>query len=108
MKRRPEVNKWGSEKIRNIVASPRMPNPEDPSRLDIDVDKTRLSRLAVPADDVGRAEARPESEACWKRLQDVGEVRCTAGCPGCNKALPNKPRRGRNKECRERIKTQVH
>ena len=79
MKRRPEVNKWGAGKIRNIVASPRMPNPEGPSRLDIVVDKTRLSRLAVPADDVGRAEARPESEACWKRLQDVGEVRLHRG-----------------------------
>ena len=62
VKRRPEVNKWDAEKIRNIVASPRMPNPEDPSRPDFDIDKTRLPRPAVPAEDVGRAQARLVSE----------------------------------------------
>ena len=62
VRRRPEVNKWDAEKIRNIVASPRMPNPEDPSRPDFDIDRTRLRRPAVPVEDVGRAQARPVSE----------------------------------------------
>ena len=63
VRRRPEVNKWNAEKIRNIVASPRMPNPEDPSRPDFDIDRTRLPRPAVPAEDVSRGRARPASES---------------------------------------------
>ena len=53
--RRPEVNKWDAESIRSNVASPRVPNPEGPSRPDFDIDKTRLPRPAVPPEDVGRA-----------------------------------------------------
>ena len=32
----------------------------------------------------------------------------TVGCPGCNAALSNPPRREHNKECRERIEAQMH
>ena len=112
VKRRPEVNKWDAEKIRNIVASPRMPNPEDPSRPDFDIDKTRLPRLAVPAEDVGRAQGRPVSELLrrdfriTKRMLERYDY--TAGCPGYNAALSNKPRMEHNKECRERIEAQMH
>ena len=105
VRRRPEVNKWDAEKMRNIVASPRMPNPEDPSRPDFDIDRTRLPRPVVPAEDVGRAQARPISEPVRR---DIGITKrvlerydYTAGCPGCNAALSNKPRREHNKECRE-------
>ena len=54
VRRRPEVNKWDAEKIRNIAASPRMLNPEDPSRPDFDIDKTRLPMPAVPAEELKR------------------------------------------------------
>ena len=94
MKRRPEVNKWDAEKIRNIVASP--PNPEDPSKPDF----------------VGRAQARPVSEPVRRDFQITKRVLerydNTVGCPGCNAALSNKPRREHNKECRERIEAQMH
>ena len=112
VRRRPEVNKWDAEKIRNIVASPRMPNPEDPSRPDFDIDRERLPRPAVPAEDVGRARARPVSEPVRRDFRIKKRVLerydYTAGCPGFNAALSNKPRREHNKECRERIEAQMH
>ena len=112
VKRRPEVNKWDAEKIRNIVASPRIPNPEDPSRPDFDIDETRLPSLAVLAEDVGSAQGRLVSEllrrdfGITKRMLERYDY--TAECLGCNAALSNKPRREHNKECRERIEAQMH
>ena len=61
VKRRPEVNKWDAEKIRNIVASPRMP----------------------PAEDVCRAQARPVSEPVKRDFRITKWVLdYTAGCLG--------------------------
>ena len=71
-----------------------------------------MPRPAVPAEDVGRAQARPVSEPVRRDFRITKRVLerydYTAGCPGCNAALSNKPRREHNKECRELIEAQMH
>ena len=64
------MNRWDADKIRIIVASPRMPSLEDPSRPDFDVDTTRLPRLAVPAEDVGIAASLLEETSGSRRDKD--------------------------------------
>ena len=103
IKRRPESSKWDAKKIRNIEASPMMPNPEGPSRPDINIDRTRVPRPEDPAEDVGRAQAPPETEPTrgdiriTKRLLERYDY--SARCPGCNAALSNIPRREHKKAC---------
>ena len=110
VKRRTMADRWNGDAIKEIVATPRLPNPKNASQ-----ERVMPERLTSGADPGGDGTALPDviTEETDVLVRDFRITRkildqfgITSGCNGCDGHLMGK-RRAHSSECRTRIEQRM-
>ena len=111
VKRRPEDERWCAQAIKDIVASPKAPNPKDknqgdvmPERLTRDADPGGASGEALPDVIVHEPEVRARDFKITKTL--IEKFGPTDGCKGCEGHVMGS-RRAHSEACRNRMEEEM-
>ena len=100
-------DRWGQQKIIDIKATPRRPNPKEPEDSEAKAEREPQPKQVRFEDVVEEPVTRPPREArsrnfrITKRLLE--KYGCSPSCEGCEAMLDGKRPREHNSECRERI-----
>ena len=108
IKRRTAVTRWDADKVAEIRASPRYPNPKDladqdvktESKLEAKVKKPLDEKIPVPEVQQPRDRKRRNFRISKKVLEKYGYA---AGCPGCEAMMDGTKAKEHLRECRDRI-----
>ena len=109
IKRRPQDCRWEANKVSEMKATPRHPNPKDEqdgdikAKLDVKVEVKEIVpelRLPKPETAEPREAKRRNFRITKKLLEKYGY---SAGCPGCEAALDGRRAREHSDLCRSRL-----